>query len=95
MAYKSQAPNPPSTTRSYDSFIQGWYDEVADWPAANVASYSSTGTTGTTGHYTQVSKIFLVAAKPTTLVETNSSSGLCLMEDLNLLTTNDFYSSSL
>merc|ERR1712038_40375 len=54
MAYKSQAPNPPSTTRSYDSFIQGWYDEVADWPAANVASYSSTGTTGTTGHYTQL-----------------------------------------
>ena len=56
MAYKAQS-NPPSTTRSYDSFIQGWYDEVKDWPAGNVASFSSAGTTGVTGHYTQVGHV--------------------------------------
>ena len=38
----------------YGAMIEQWYNEVDDWPAANVASYSSDGTTGVTGHYTQV-----------------------------------------
>ena len=52
-AYKGRS-RPPSTTRSYDSFIQGWYDEVKDYPAANAGALSNEGTTGVTGHYTQV-----------------------------------------
>ena len=31
-----------------------WYNEVDDWPAGNVGSFTSEGTTGVTGHYTQV-----------------------------------------
>merc|ERR1711950_127592 len=31
--------------------VQSWYDEVKDWPAANVGSFSSVGVIG---HYTQV-----------------------------------------
>jgi len=34
--------------------VQSWYDEVKDWPAANVGSFSSVGATGVIGHYTQV-----------------------------------------
>ena len=34
--------------------VQAWYDEVKDWPAANVGSFSSVGATGVIGHYTQV-----------------------------------------
>ena len=34
--------------------IQAWYDEVSDFPEANVASFSSKGATGTIGHYTQL-----------------------------------------
>ena len=33
---------------------QSWYDEVKDFPAANVAAFSSNGATGVIGHYTQV-----------------------------------------
>merc|ERR1712029_849249 len=32
--------------------VQSWYDEVKDWPAANVGSFSSVGATGVIGHYT-------------------------------------------
>ena len=45
----------PSSTRSYDSIIQSWYDEVKDFPPGNVGSYSKSGATGIIGHYTQVS----------------------------------------
>lgn len=41
-------------TTDWGSFIQKWYDEVKDWPAANVESFDNAGATGTTGHYTQV-----------------------------------------
>ena len=34
--------------------VQNWYDEVKDWPAANVGAFSQAGATGITGHYTQV-----------------------------------------
>ena len=34
--------------------VQKWYDEVKDWPAANVGAFSSNGATGVIGHYTQV-----------------------------------------
>ena len=34
--------------------IQDWYDEVKDWPAANVGAFSTTGATGVIGHYTQL-----------------------------------------
>ena len=33
---------------------QAWYDEVKDFPAANVGAFSSAGATGVIGHYTQV-----------------------------------------
>ena len=34
--------------------IQDWYDEVKDWPAANVGAFSPAGATGVIGHYTQL-----------------------------------------
>ena len=34
--------------------IQSWYEEVKDWPASNVDSFTSSGATGTVGHFTQV-----------------------------------------
>ena len=34
--------------------VQDWYDEVKDWPAANVGAFSQAGATGITGHYTQI-----------------------------------------
>ena len=34
--------------------VQDWYDEVKDWPAANVGAFSQAGATGVIGHYTQV-----------------------------------------
>jgi len=39
----------------YATFIQNWYDEVSDWPAANVASFSLDGVPEgkMVGHYTQ------------------------------------------
>lgn len=41
-------------TTDWDYMIQMWYDEVTDFPPANVGSYSSNGATGVVGHYTQV-----------------------------------------
>ena len=34
--------------------IQGWYDEVKDFPSDNVKAFSMNGATGVIGHYTQV-----------------------------------------
>ena len=34
--------------------VQDWYDEVKDWPAANVGAFSQAGATGMVGHYTQL-----------------------------------------
>ena len=34
--------------------IQAWYDEVKDFPAANVDNFSQNGATGLIGHYTQM-----------------------------------------
>eukprot|EP00093_Oithona_nana_P001784 01784.XXX_7806_8495_1 [CDS] Oithona nana genome sequencing. len=36
------------------SKVQDWYDEVKDWPAANIGAFSQAGATGITGHYTQI-----------------------------------------
>jgi len=40
----------------FEGFVQKWYDEVSDWPAANVASFSKAGVPEgkMIGHYTQV-----------------------------------------
>ena len=37
----------------HESDIQSWYDEVKDFPARNVRSFSEVGATGMIGHYTQ------------------------------------------
>ena len=36
------------------AFSQMWYNEVKDFPKANVGSYSSNGGTDVVGHYTQL-----------------------------------------
>jgi hypothetical protein len=42
----------PQTT-NYKNHIAGWFDEVKDFPGANVSPYTgSNGATGTVGHYT-------------------------------------------
>jgi len=40
----------------FDQFIMGWYNEINDWPAANVASFSMKGVPKgkVVGHFTQV-----------------------------------------
>ena len=40
--------------RGFVGFIQGWYDEVKDFPPGNVGGYGNTGNLGHTGHYSQV-----------------------------------------
>ena len=39
---------------SYLWILQRWYDEVKDFPAANVESFSTDGAGATIGHYTQI-----------------------------------------
>ena len=48
---RSGSSAPFSSTRNYDSHIQGWYDEVKDFPPGNVQKFSFDKATG---HYTQV-----------------------------------------
>ncbi|XP_040563888.1 venom allergen 5 [Lepeophtheirus salmonis] len=43
-----------SSSRDYESMIQGWYDEVKDFPPKNIEKYNSEGATGVVGHYTQL-----------------------------------------
>ena len=50
----SMSSAPFSSTRNYDSHIQGWYDEVKDFPPGNAQKFSMDGATGVIGHYTQV-----------------------------------------
>jgi hypothetical protein len=38
----------------YAKHIKLWYDEVKDWPGANVGRFSNSGATGMVGHYTQL-----------------------------------------
>ena len=41
--------------------IEAWYNEVKDFPAANVGAYTEEGgSTGMVGHYTQVFDIILI-----------------------------------
>ena len=53
---------PISITRRYHDLMQGWYDEVADFPGANAAALSMEGKTGVVSHYTQVEHISEIAA---------------------------------
>jgi len=48
---RSGSSAPFSSTRNYDSHIQGWYDEVKDFPPGNVQKFSFDKATG---HYTQL-----------------------------------------
>ncbi|XP_040565553.2 venom allergen 5 [Lepeophtheirus salmonis] len=41
-----------TSSRYYETMIQGWYNEVKDFPSKNVEKYSSEGATGQVGHYT-------------------------------------------
>lgn len=41
-----------SVDKSLSNKISQWYNEVANWPSANVASYSVIGTANPVGHYT-------------------------------------------
>ena len=52
----SKSFNAPDSTPSFEGFIQGWYDEVKDFPPGNVGGYGNTGNLGHTGHYSQVEK---------------------------------------
>jgi hypothetical protein len=47
----SSANNPDKNVKSS---VQRWYDEVYNWPSANIGSFTSSGANGTVGHYTQV-----------------------------------------
>ena len=42
------------TYGSYLWILWRWYDEVKDFPAANVESFSTAGAGATIGHYTQM-----------------------------------------
>ena len=50
----SKSSRAPDSSRGFVSFIQGWYDEVKDFPPGNVGGYGNTGNLGHTGHYSQV-----------------------------------------
>ena len=50
----SKSSRAPESSRSFEGFIQGWYDEVKDFPPGNVGGYGNTGNLGHTGHYSQV-----------------------------------------
>jgi len=45
----------PASDPGFANFVQNWYDEVSDWPADNVASFSKAGVPKgkMVGHYTQ------------------------------------------
>ena len=45
---------PRDGTGHTKSIVELWYNEVKDWPAGNVGSFTNKGRTGVTGHYTQV-----------------------------------------
>ena len=47
---KPGAPNAKDLSKA----VQGWYDEVKDFPPGNVGAFSKAGATGMIGHYTQV-----------------------------------------
>jgi hypothetical protein len=43
-----------SPERDLAGKVNGWYEEVVGWPAANLAKFDQTGAKGVTGHYTQL-----------------------------------------
>ena len=45
---------PISIPRRYYDLMQGWYNEVKDFPGANTGALSNDGKTGVISHYTQV-----------------------------------------
>jgi len=54
MAFGASSSGPPSDP-GFANFVQRWYNEVSDWPAANVAKWSKAGVPAgkMIGHYTQ------------------------------------------
>ena len=54
----SKSSRAPDSSRTFEDFIQGWYNEVKHFHTGGVGDFGNAEKLGRTGHYSQVFKIF-------------------------------------